>query len=342
MSGFVHRLWRVAWRLSPSARGHRRWLLTGTLGSVLVVAARIAYAWPLRGVLDTAFNQHHQHSLAGVVPGDPTLWLGAIFLGIVATQGVGEFLQRVSFARFSIGLVRAVRANALAGISRGSAGVEDGAAGDIISRIIGDASRFKSGLKGVLMRTTQSGTFFVAVCAGLALIDLRMGLVFFAGCATLVALAAWGASRVDAVTKRLRKKESKLVARMHLALAGDAEQLAALDADRPARRADARTARMEALTILGIHLTLGLTVCGVLGIGLHDAHTGRIAPGDLFVALYYLVTVHNQMLKLGRQMLRLGRVLTSGERLVKLANRRWARQPAPREPDGLFAAWAEC
>jgi ABC-type multidrug transport system fused ATPase/permease subunit len=337
MRAFGDRLWRLAWRLSPTTRGHRRWLLAGTLGSVLVVAARIAYAYPLRGLLDANFNKHHAHALN--VAGGSTLLLGAIFLGIVATQGTGEFIQRVSFARFSIGVVRKVRANALAGISRGAAGTEQAAAGDVISRIVGDATRFKSGLKGYLMRTTQSGTFFVAVTVGLALVDVRMGLVFFAGCATLIVLAAWGASRVNAVSTRLRKKEAKLVARMHLALAGDAEQLLALEDARPAKRADGKVARMEALTILGTHLVLGLTVCGVLAIGLHDADTGRIQPGDLFVALYYLVTVHNQMLKLGRQTVRLGRLLTSAERLVRLAD----RPPSAvrvREPDGLFASWA--
>ena len=126
---------------------------------------------------------------------------------------------------------------------------------------------------------------------------------------------------------------------MHLALAGDAEQLVALDDGRPAKRADGKVARLEALTILGTHLVLGLTVCGVLAIGLHDAHTGRIQAGDLFVALYYLVTVHNQMLKLGRQTVRLGRLLTSAERLVNLSDRAPAAAPM-REPDGLFAAWA--
>ena len=337
MRAFGDRLWRLAWRLSPTTRGHRRWLAAGTLGSVLVVAARIAYAYPLRGLLDATFNKHQSHALN--VAGGSTLLLGAIFLGIVATQGMGEFIQRVSFARFSIGVVRAVRANALAGISRGTASAEEGGAGDAISRIIGDAARFKSGLKSFLMRSTQSGTFFIAVCVGLSLIDIRMGLVFFAGCATLIALAAWGASRVNVVSKRLRKKEGKLVARMHLALAGDAEQLVALDDARPAKAAAGKVARMEALTILGTHLVLGLTVCGVLAIGLHDAHTGRIPPSELFVALYYLVTVHNQMLKLGRQTVRLGRLLASAERLVTLAD----RSPAPvrvREPDGLFASWA--
>jgi ABC-type multidrug transport system fused ATPase/permease subunit len=341
MKRFVRRLWRVAWRLSPMAARHRRWLIAGTAGSVLVVAARIAYAWALRGVVDTAVNQHHSHSFASLAPGtgSPTLWLGAIFLGIVTTQGVGEFLQRVSFARFSIGMVRGMRARALAGISRG-AGLEGKAAGDVISRIIGDASRFKSGLKSLLLRATQSGLFFVTVSVMLSLLDVKMGLVFFCGCVTLLAVATFGASRVNTITRRLRKKEGKLAARMHAALAGDAKKLAALDAgDRAARPVDAKSTRLEGLTIIAIHLTLGLTVCGVLAIGLHDARTGLIRPTDLFVAIYYLVIVHNQMLKLGRQTLKLGRFLVSAERLVKLADRPTAPALA-REPDGLFADWA--
>jgi ABC-type multidrug transport system fused ATPase/permease subunit len=342
MRRFARRVRRLAWRLSPAGRPHRRWLALGTLGSLLVVAARIAYAYPLRGVLDAAFNKHHQHSFAGLVGGGShaELWLGAMFLGIVATQGCGEFLQRTSFARFSIGVVRRVRASALGGISRGGA-LEERAAGDVISRVIGDTARFKAGLKGLLVRGTQSGTYFLAVCVMLALTDVRMGAIFAAGGLAMVTIALFGASRVNEITRRLRKKEGRLAARMHAALRGDAKALAALDGGRGDRPVDAKTTRLEGLTIFAMHLTLGLTVCGVLAIGLHDADAGRLPSADLFVALYYLVTVHNQMLKLGRQTLKLGRFVASAERLVKLADRPPAGVAVEREPDGLFADWAQ-
>jgi ATP-binding cassette subfamily B protein len=338
---FPVRLARVVRRLWPSIRRHRRLLVTGTVGTLFVVACRLAYPWPLRGVLEVAFK--HRHSgVADLVPGngDPVLWLGAAFLAIVLIQGMAELVQRVSFARFSIGLARDVRAEALAGIARGPSPDGD-EAGDLIARIIGDTARFKSGLKGVLIRLTQNGTFFVGVAVALLLMDTLLGVVFLTGGTLILIVAGVGAARVSRVSKRLRKREGDLASRMHASLAGDVEHLAELDdTERRAGQAEAKTTRMEGLTILAVHALLGVTVVSVLALGGDAVRSGRMQPADLFTVLFYLLQVHNPTVRLGRQAMRLGRVLASAERLVKLMDRPAA--PAPvREPDELFAAWAQ-
>jgi ATP-binding cassette subfamily B protein len=367
---FPVRLGRVTRRLAPEARRHRRYLLAGLAGTLVVVFCRLAYAWPLRGVLDQAFHQTKHGFVDALVPssGDPVLWLSGAFLLIVAMQGMAEFVQRVSYARFSIALSRDLRAEALATLARGpTPSTKDG--GDAISRVIGDTSRFKSGVKGVLIRFTQNGTFFVGVFVMLTIMDARLGLVFLAGGLVLVAIAAWGASRVNRVAQRLRKKEGRLAAHIHSALMHDVRRLAeGDDAGRRAAGADAKTAQMEQQAVLAVHVVLGLTICAVLSLGLHDVHAGRLAPGDLFTVLFYLLQVHNPTVKLGRSAMRLGRVLASAERLVGLIDRRPAPTaqlqfdlepvpepvpepepalaarsvPAPlRVPDGLFAHWAD-
>ena len=336
------RVARVGRRLWPSIRRHRRWLATGTIGTLFVVACRLAYPWPLRGVLEVAFK--HRHSgVADLVPGngDPVPWLGAAFLAIVLVQGLAELVQRVSFARFSIGLTRDVRAEALAGIARGPAPDSD-EAGDLIARLIGDTSRFKSGLKGVLIRLTQSGTFFLGVAVALLLMDALLGLVFLAGGALILTISGLGAARTNRVAKRLRKKEGKLAGRMHASLAGDVEQMGELDeAERRAGHAEAKTTRMEGVTIVAVHAVLGLTVVSILALGGGAVRSGRMQAADLFTVLFYLLQVHNPTVRLGRQAMRVGRVLASAERLVKLMDRPAApaRTPAP-APDDVFAAWS--
>jgi ABC-type transport system involved in cytochrome bd biosynthesis fused ATPase/permease subunit len=127
---------------------------------------------------------------------------------------------------------------------------------------------------------------------------------------------------------------------MHASLAGDVEELAELDdSERRAGQAEAKTTRMEGLTILAVHALLGLTVVSVLALGGQAVRAGRMQPADLFTVLFYLLQVHNPTVRLGRQAMRLGRVLASAERLVKLMDRPAAPPPA-REPDEAFAAWA--
>jgi ATP-binding cassette subfamily B protein len=365
MTGFTGELLDVIRRLRPEIGRHRRFMLVGSAGSLVVVAARLAYAWPLKGVLDTASGTQKHGSVDALVPSgvDPVFGLIALFLVIATLQGIGEYFQRVWFARFALAVSRDVRARAMGSLMR------DGARGkkarsEAVSRVVGDSSRFKSGIKGVLIRYTQNGVFFVGVALALVIIDPRLGLVFLAGGAAIVAVSGVGAARVNRIARRLRKKEGRLMARMHAELASDAPSAAALTESGTEGPVEAKAARAQQQAVLAVHVLLGLTVCSVIGLGVHDVRSGVIQSSDLVLVLFFLVQVHNPVLKLGRSTMRLGRALASAERLLALADRppqpaaqlqldlETLPEPAPeplvvelpvgrRVPDGVFAHWAE-
>jgi ATP-binding cassette, subfamily B, bacterial len=359
MSGFTERVLDVIRRLRPEIRRHRRFLLIGTVGSLSVVACRLAYAWPLKGVLDTASGTQKHGFVDHLVPSgvDPVFGLIALFLLIAVLQGVGEYFQRVWFARFSIAVSRDVRGRALTTLARDGARGKK-ARGEAVSRVVGDTSRFKSGIKGVLIRYTQNGVFFIGVFVALVVIDPRLGLVFLLGGAAIAVAAGIGAARVNRLTWRLRKKEGRLVARMHAELASGAPSAAALADPADSGAIPAKAARTQQEAVLAVHALLGLTVCSVIALGVHDVRTGAITSSDLVLVLFFLVQVHNPVLKLGRSTMRLGRALASAERLLAVADRpaQPAAQlqldlepqalvielPAPRqEQDDLFAHWAD-
>jgi ABC-type multidrug transport system fused ATPase/permease subunit len=277
---------------------------------------------------------------------------------VIATlQGIGEYFQRVWFARFALGVSRDVRGRAMRTLARDGARGKK-ARGEAVSRVVGDTSRFKSGIKGVLIRYTQNGVFFVGVFVALVVIDPRLGLVFLLGGAAIVVAAGIGAARVNRITRRLRKKEGKLVARMHAVLASDAPSAAALADPADSGVIAAKTQRAQQEAVLAVHALLGLTVCSVIALGVHDVRTGVITSSDLVLVLFFLVQVHNPVLKLGRSTMRLGRALASAERILALADR--PAQPAAqlqfdlepqalvielpasrRQSDDLFAHWAD-
>jgi ATP-binding cassette, subfamily B, bacterial len=342
----LHRIRYVRRRLGPYARPHRRWLVFGSIGTLLVVACRLAFPWPLRGVLELAFDEKG-NTVAEMVPssGDPALWLGGMFIFIVLCQGLAELVQRLSFARFSIGLVHDARGAALGKLSEppGPAGTSRNP-GDLIARVIGDSSRVKSGLKGVLIRMTQNGVFFFGVLVVLLVIDVRLGLVFFAGGVVMTAIAVLGGVRVAGIARRLRRKEGRLVGRLHelLVSADGSPGPDGLDAmEEKSAKVEAKTTKVEGLTIWAVHATLAITSCTIVLLGLHLVRVGALQPGAMFTVLFYLLMVHNPTVRLSRQTVRLGRVLTSAERLAKVlkpdpkldpAGER--SQPAQGQPEG--------
>jgi ATP-binding cassette subfamily B protein len=330
-------------RLGPFARKHRKWLVRGTLGTLLVVACRLAFPWPLRGVLELAFSEK-ESTVVGLVPssGDPAFWLGGIFIAIVLCQGLAELLQRLSFARFSIGLVHDARAAALESVSRPAQEQPPRDVGDLIARVIGDSARLKAGLKGVLIRMTQNGVFFLGVCIMLLVIDIRLGLVFLAGGVTLISIAGFGAVHVSNISRRLRRKEGRLASRMHQVLVSAESEEGELEPlEDTSGKAEAKTTKLEGLTIWAVHAVLGATSCTVVLLGLHLVRAEALQPGDMFTVLFYLLMVHNPTVRLSRQTVRLGRVLASAERLAKVVRRPDQRNAdRPREQRGLEAVTA--
>jgi ATP-binding cassette, subfamily B, bacterial len=316
------RIGYVRARLGPFARRHRKWLIRGTLGTFVVVACRLAFPWPLRGILELAFSQK-ESTVASLTPsaGNPEFWLGGAFILIVLCQGLAELIQRLSFARFSIGLVHDARGAALDSLSKPSA--EDQRSrdpGDLIARVIGDSARVKAGLKGVLIRMTQNGVFFVGVCIMLLVIDPRLGLLFFAGGVVMTSIALLGAVRVSNVARRVRRKEGRLATLLHQVLVSDrGDDSAVSDAlEDTGGRGEAKTTKLEGLTILAVHATLALTSCSIVLLGLHLVRSNALQPADMFTVLFYLLMVHNPTVRLSRQTVRLGRVLASAERLAEV------------------------
>jgi ABC-type multidrug transport system fused ATPase/permease subunit len=365
--GFSRRLLEVIRRIRPEIHRHRAFMIVGTIGSFVVVACRLSYALPLKGVLDTASGTQKHGFVDHLVPAgvDPVVGLIVLFLVIASLQGVGEYFQRVRFARFAIAVSRDVRARAFATLARDGA-KSSKARGEALSRVVGDTSRFKSGIKGVLIRYTQNGVFFVGVLIALAIIDPRLGVVFLAGGLAIVVAAMVGAARVSHIAVRLRKKEGKTLARMNAALSSQASSAAAFTDGEGG--IEAKTARAQQQAVFAVHVLLGLTVGAVILLGVHDVRSGVIQSSDLVLVLFFLVQVHNPVLKLSRSTMRLGRALASAERLLDLANRPeqpaeqlrldlWPAQPEPepvipstweperdpvtvaRRPPGRLAAW---
>src|SRR3954471_10897544 len=152
---------KAAYRtLAPYGAPHRRHLMEGTVATLVLVAARLAFPWPLRGLMEIVFHEGSPGRAKGVVDlvpsqGDPEVWLIGAFVVIILVWGVSESRQRLAFSRYAVGLTYDVRDAAIQRVSkRGAPGT---APGDLISIVTGDASRLKTGIKSILIGISRNG-----------------------------------------------------------------------------------------------------------------------------------------------------------------------------------------
>ena len=320
-------------KLGPFGRPHRRWLVIGSLAALLVVLARLAFPWPLRGAMELVLPEEGAgHGILDFVPtqGDPIWWLAGAFVFIALTQGFAEYVQRVSFSRFAVGAVHDARAAKMKRLVKKADRLDDShRTGDVIARVIGDSARLKAGIKGVLVHVTQNGIFVIGVGVMLLLIDPALGAVFVGGIVIAFLVAFGGAVRVSRVARRYRKKEGAIAEAFHQALTADrlnAEHsrkealrnraLSLKSDNKKSGSKDVQISRRQAQTAWAIHGVMSLISVGVIAMGIRGVRTGSLDVAELFTIVAYLLLVHNPTVRLGRQTARLGKVLASAERLA--------------------------
>lgn len=314
----VRRARRAYGTLAPYGRPYRRRLIEGALMTVLLVACRLAFPWPLRGLMEIVFHRgvHGRGAAAAaLVPrsGDPVWWLVGSFVVIVLLWGVSESLQRLAFTRFAVGLVRDARAAALARLPRAAG---DRAAGDLIAAVTGDAARVKSGVKTILIGTSRNGAFFIGVTIIVSLIDPLIGLVFLAGGIATVIVGALGAWRSSRIARRSRRREGALTDELYRYFAGTAAL--PVSGGEPGRSPDSKATRVEGITTFVVHAVLAVTTCAILVLAVHAGRSGRLSPGSVFTILAYVLLMHNKTVGFGRRIVRGGRLLPSAERVARL------------------------
>lgn len=107
--------------LAGYARRHRGIFAKGLAAALFVVAARLALPWPLRAVAGrwVQGSETGHDGLIALVPTwiDPVLAMGAVFFLIVMMLGIFDALERLYFARFSIGVVHDLRADAFRSVT---------------------------------------------------------------------------------------------------------------------------------------------------------------------------------------------------------------------------------
>ena len=163
--------------------GARHWqpLLLGLTAALLVVAARLALPWPLRALAEQWIPSEGAQApflLSNVPEGvSAPLAMGAAFFAILLILGLCDFIERLHFARFSIGTVKDIRADAFARATQSNS-IARKRPGDLVARLVGDTARLKTGLKGFLVHVATNVVLFVSVSIVLFVLNPTLGWLF--------------------------------------------------------------------------------------------------------------------------------------------------------------------
>ncbi|MGE0434948.1 MAG: ABC transporter transmembrane domain-containing protein, partial [Planctomycetota bacterium] len=203
--------WRTLRAIGPWARPHRRVLAWTMLATVGVVLLRLAFPWPLRGVLEIASGTagtagHHDRSIAQLVPAgiDGVLAFGVAYLVVSICVGIAELVQRVRAKRYTTRVVNDLRGSALIGAVRSQ---RPQRTGELIARIIGDAARIREGLSGVLVHLTQNSLLFAGMAVLLLIVSPSLGVLLIGAGLLAVLIGIFASSLTTDVATRHREKE---------------------------------------------------------------------------------------------------------------------------------------
>jgi ABC-type multidrug transport system fused ATPase/permease subunit len=304
--------------LLPFTRQHRRPLAQGVLFSAVLVGARLALPLPLTHIVDRTTA-----SATGSPPTGPIAFLSAAFVALALISGVAEHYERLAFAHFAGRTVSDARSAALAEMS------DDGGSGsaDLTAQVLGDCTRVKAGLKGVLNHITVSGLLMVGVCVALLLTDITVGLTVAAGVLVLAVVATCGAVRVGAIAAEHRLHEVAIAAGVHQLVVQERgadnrrklEDLRSLD--RVSGDADVGMTMWEGLTTWVGHIVLLVASAIALLTAVHATQDGTLSTGTLFAVMAYLLVLHGPAIRFTRQVTRIAPLLVSARELGTVLER---------------------
>ena len=311
---------RILRSMLPWVRRHKRKLLWGGALSAVVIGIRLSLPWLFRGMVEPLLS--NKPLISSEVPRELSsvlaepLFFGVVAFGLLVALGLVDYLMRLQFAQFAIGVVRDLRATALQLAIQIDPRIRPSGPGDLVARLIGDTARIKEGMKGFLVHGVTNGLMLVGVSVVLLWVDLTLGMVFAAAYALIGCVAAYGANRVYRRTIKHRSKEGLLADSIHEASQDHDPSFAALD--RSSGKHEATITRLQGRTTWAAHAIFGLAVLLLIWFGYLAVIAGTMSGADMLVFILYALMTRAPIVQLTRQGTRTGKILACIQRLEEI------------------------
>ena len=333
--------------LYPYAAKHKANFLKGALAALIVVATRIALPWPFRGIVEILFQENAAlPEFFTVRLPDAThaaLLLGLTFFLLIVLFGLADFLERLWFARFAIGVMRDLRHDAYLLALEQHQMYGKKKRGDLIARLIGDTARIKNGLKGFFVHFLPNFFLFAGVTVILLLMNSGLGLIFVGSFLVVGTVVALSARRQLHASLKHRRKEGKLSDRMLKSMRRKDKGQYRQEGDKTFRKLNIKSGKYEAsltqaegLTTWIISAVFGVTVLLAIWVGAHAVARNQLDMGDMTVFMMYAIMMRGPIVRLGRYGTRIGKILGTSYRVAEIIkNKNTVLVFASQSEDGL-------
>jgi len=302
--------------LARHARAHRPWFVKGSLAALAVVAGRLSLPLPLKAVTDL-WAGDGSAALWSIAPAvDPAVAMGVAFLALMLLLGGCDHLERFFFARFAALTANGLRASVVSATLREQASRP--ATGDLLSRLVGDAGRLKSGVESFLVQVATNGAVFVGMTVVLFIMEPSLGLIFVIAGLLIGAITLAAARRIFRVSLEHRANEAEFANRVRAAVDGAGRNAEPIGRSEGGH--EGQQMRAQGAATWAAHAIFGLAVVAALWAGSAAVAGGRLGVGDMVLFMMYALTMRGPSVRLARQGAKTGRIFAAGYRLIQLTD----------------------
>jgi ATP-binding cassette, subfamily B, bacterial len=335
----VQASWRTFRLFRRELIAHRGSLAAATVCSIAYSAARLAEPWPLKIVFDNVFAGMPLHTripgLDALLGGDRMRILIAATVAILAlalVRGVLYYHQRILTAQVGQAVVLKLRQRLFRHLQRLSLRFHTNArSGELLTRLTGDVNMLRELMVGTLLSVLGEGTILIGFVVVMFLVEWRVALVALLVVPFVFGFTTFYSHRIRTATRKQRRREGELAARLHEALAAihivqlfgreddEEERLRSLN-DR-SFRSGVRATRLEAKLNRTVEVSIAAATAAALWFGATQVVAGRLTPGELIVFVVYLQGFYRPLRRISRVAQRAAKASVCAERVTTLLER---------------------
>jgi ABC-type multidrug transport system fused ATPase/permease subunit len=332
----VRATFRGAYRFRAELLKHWQTLAGAFLFSLAFAAVRLAEPWPLKFIFDNV--------LADMPLDTPVAWiddtLGGNRTGILVAatvailvlgllRGITAYYQKVMTSVVGQQVVLTMRQQLFAHMQRLSLSFHTrNPSGELLSRLTGDINQLRQSVVASMVAFFSNAVVLVGFLLIMFLMEWRLALLALFVVPVLFGLLTVYAGRIRKATRRQRRHEGKLAARLQEGLAGihlvqmfareDEEDERLRSMNRQSFKSGLKADRLGAQLNRTVELVLAAATAAVLFYGALQVIAGRLTPGELIVFVAYMQGFYRPIRQLSRTTQRASKAASSLERITNV------------------------
>jgi ATP-binding cassette subfamily B protein len=330
----VRATFRGAYRFRGELFKHWRTLGGAFLFSLAFAAVRLAEPWPLKFIFDNVLVGLPLETPApGVdrtIGGDRIAILVAATVAILVLgllRGVAAYYQNVMTSVVGQRVVLTIRQRLFAHMQRLSLSYHTrNPSGELLSRLTGDINQLRQSVVASMVAFFSNAVIVIGFLVIMFLMEWRLALMVVLVVPVLLGILTVYSGRIRKATRRNRRQEGALAARLHESLAGihvvqmfareDQEDERLRDMNRQSLKSGLKADRLGARLNRTVELVLGVAMAATLFVGAIQVIAGRLTPGELIVFASYMQVFYRPIRQLSRTTQRASKASSSLERIT--------------------------